>query len=461
LAHGTAAGGTWGKAEEVPGIATLNKGNDAMINSVSCGSAGNCSAVGFYSGSSGNHFGFVVSQVNGIWGKAKEVPGTGGGAEINSVSCASAGNCSAGGYFTSSSSKQQGFVVSQVSGTWGKAEEVPGTATLNTGGFAETDSVSCTSAGNCSAGGFYSDSSGAQAFVVSQVNGTWGKAEEVPGTAILNKGNDAMINSVSCASEGNCSAGGSYAGTEIAGDQAFVVSQVNGTWGKAEEVPGTATLNKNGDGGIDSVSCASAGNCSAGGFYAGTGRQDFHAFVVSQVSGTWRKAEEVPGTSKNAWTNSVSCGSAGNCSAGGFYSVSSSQEAFVVSQVKGTWGKAEEVPGTATLNTGGVAETDSVSCASAGNCSAGGSYFDKSSGAQAFVVSQVSGTWSKAEEVPGTATLNTGAFAAISSVSCASAGNCSAGGYYQAGTGGTQLDSQVFVVSQTSHQAAPAGERAR
>ncbi len=74
-------------------------------------------------------------------------------------------------------------MVSQVNGTWGTAIEVPGTAALNTGGNAQIDSVSCASAGNCSAGGFYTDSSGhGQAFVVSEVNGKWGKAEEVPGT---------------------------------------------------------------------------------------------------------------------------------------------------------------------------------------------------------------------------------------------------------------------------------------
>src|SRR5215472_14676167 len=44
----------------------------------------------------------------------------------------------------------------------------------------------------------------------------------------------------------------------------------------------------------------------------------------------------------------------------------------------GTGGTAKEVPGTATLNQGGSAAVDSVSCASAGTCSAGGSYFDGS-----------------------------------------------------------------------------------
>jgi hypothetical protein len=95
---------------------------------------------------------------------------------------------------------------------WGTAREVPGTAALNAGGNAAVDSVSCTSAGNCSAGGSYKDSSGhQQAFVVSQINGTWGKAKEVPGTSALNQGRNAGVSSVSCASAGNCSAGGSYA----------------------------------------------------------------------------------------------------------------------------------------------------------------------------------------------------------------------------------------------------------
>ena len=102
-------------------------------------------------------------------------------------------------------------MVSEVNGTWRTAIEVPGTAALNAGGVAEITSVSCASAGNCSAGGCYTDSSGhQQAFVVNEVNGTWGTAMEVPGTAALNQGGDAGITSVSCASAGNCSAGGDY-----------------------------------------------------------------------------------------------------------------------------------------------------------------------------------------------------------------------------------------------------------
>jgi hypothetical protein len=61
-------------------------------------------------------------------------------------------------------------VVSQVGGTWGQAEDVPGIAALDvTDGYDLVASVSCASAGNCSAGGFYTDNSEhQQAFVVSQ-----------------------------------------------------------------------------------------------------------------------------------------------------------------------------------------------------------------------------------------------------------------------------------------------------
>src|SRR5690242_19475372 len=90
------------------------------------------------------------------------------------------------------------------------------------------------------------------------------------------------------------------------------------------------------------------------------------------------------------------------------------------------WGTAREEPGTAALNQGGVAEVVSVSCASADSCSAGGSYRDSSFKFQAFVVNQVNGTWHTAIEVPGTAALNQGGNAAVRSVSCAAAGNCSA-----------------------------------
>ena len=127
--------GSWGRAVEVPGLGALNKGGQAGVASVSCGSAGSCAAGGDYQ----NHGlqGFVVIERHGRWGQAIEVPGlgalnTGGYAQVASVSCAPAGSCAVGGYYSEPHS-EQGFVASERNGRWGTAIAVPGLAALNTG----------------------------------------------------------------------------------------------------------------------------------------------------------------------------------------------------------------------------------------------------------------------------------------------------------------------------------------
>jgi hypothetical protein len=312
---------------------------------------------------------------------------------VISLSCEGAGYCSAGGFYGSAAfGHTQAFVAGQANDSWGTAVEVPGTAALNKRGVGELTSVSCASSGNCSAGGSYTDGSGGQAFVADEVNGIWRTAEEAPGTAALNTGGRAAVTSVSCASAGNCSAGGHY--TDGSGHfEAFVVSEVNGAWGTAVEVPGTAALNGGGNAGIASVSCAAAGHCGAGGFYTDRSGNE-QAFVASQADGAWGAAVEVPGTSALnkagvAAVASVSCASAGNCGAGGSYLAAPGQlQAFVADEVNGAWRTAEKVPGIAALNKGGSAGIDSISCAPAGECGAGGSYTDDSGHGQAFVVTR-------------------------------------------------------------------------
>src|SRR5579871_3882247 len=60
---------------------------------------------------------------------------------------------------------------------------------------------------------------------------TWGAAVEVPGFGALNVGGGGIqsdvFSSVSCASSGNCSAGGVYRTDNSGGSQPYVVSEVN------------------------------------------------------------------------------------------------------------------------------------------------------------------------------------------------------------------------------------------
>jgi hypothetical protein len=71
-------------------------------------------------------------------------------------------------------------------------------AALNKGGFVDVPSVSCASSGNCAAGGTYTapvfgDSRG---FVATERNGVWAKAIQEPGLQALNAGQDARWQSV-------------------------------------------------------------------------------------------------------------------------------------------------------------------------------------------------------------------------------------------------------------------------
>jgi hypothetical protein len=397
-ARARAGGAVRGRAIEVPGLGALNAGGEAQVSVVSCASAGNCAAGGFYRDRSRHSQAWVASQVNGRWGTAIEVPGTAalnadGEAVVSAVSCGSAGNCMAGGSFKSIHGRFQGFLASERNGRWGTAIVVPGTAALNAGGDGAVTSVACASAGNCTAGGYYADGSGPdgtghwryQAFVASQQNGRWGTAIEVPGTATLDAGGIAGVNSVACASVGNCAAVGFYHDRSSIYSLPFVASQRNGRWGTAIEVPGWGALNAGGEAQVSAVACAPAGNCTIGGSYDGR-HGSFRAFVGSQRNGRWDVA--TLNAAGFAAVRSVSCASAGNCAAGGYYVDGSGHlQAFVASQRNGRWGTAIEVPGTPALNAGGEAQVNSVSCNRPGPCTAGGSYKHSHGPTQGFVVS--------------------------------------------------------------------------
>lgn len=465
VSPGRSEPGRWGTAIEVPGSATLDTGGAPWTaavssSSMSCASPGDCTASGNTGLAGSRQRVFVVSQVRGTWRAARAIPGlaalnAGHNASAGPVSCASPGNCSAGGWYWDARHHARAFVASEVRGTWHKAVEVPGTAVLGKLS-AQLNSVSCTTPGNCSAGGSYyvSDRRG-QAFVVSETRGKWRGAISVPGVAGLNPDGVAGISEISCSSPGNCSAAGTYTDTSH-NTRVFVVSEVRGTWGEAIQAPGTATLGRPG---VKGVSCGSAGNCAVVGSYYGS--QGFeYPFVENQVNGKWGSATPVPGMASfgqkgNGHLDAVSCAAPGDCAAAGSEGINNGFDAygggqpFVVTEMNGTWRKARLVPGVNALNTGADGDVVALSCASAGNCSAGG-YFgigrpdQKVYDYSAFVVSEVNGVWGKALQIPGMHALNKGKQAGIATVSCPAAAKCSAGGSYEDGA----YHGQAFVVSE-------------
>jgi hypothetical protein len=442
----------WGSAQEIPGTSALNRGGDAFVTSMACGSAGNCVAGGSYGDVPGHNFGlsqaFVADEVNGRWRIAIEVPGTaalnrGHYASVNSVSCPSAGNCAMGGYYHDRYHDSQAFVANEVNGRWHAAIEVPGTAALNLGHDAVVSSVSCGAPGECTAGGSYRDRARRyQAFVADEVDGRWHKAVQIPGTAVHSLGGFAQVTALSCPSHGNCAVGGFDDATGN-NPHLFVASQVRGHWRQAAKLTGPRSVV---DAELNSLSCPTAGYCVAGGDYTtGTVRRHRVPFLASEVKGVWRAAIRVPGSRAYpvSAVGSVSCVSPGNCAAGGYLATYTQPLPFVVSEVNGVWHTAiriRSVAGLALYN-GGVS---SVACVSRGNCVAGGQY-DHQGNYEGFLMSEVNGQWRRPMTVPGLPALNVlQVVGEVDVIACPAAGRCVAAGVYS----DAAASLQVFVTDQ-------------
>jgi hypothetical protein len=128
---------------------------------VSCASATICAAAGYYTDSSGNQQGLLLTWSGTSWTATKApLPAGASTMAIESLSCDSALPCVVTGHYTDSSGNQQGLLLTW-SGTSWTATTAPlpaGAATPNPG--VDIGSVSCTSATTCIASGYYIDSSG-------------------------------------------------------------------------------------------------------------------------------------------------------------------------------------------------------------------------------------------------------------------------------------------------------------
>jgi hypothetical protein len=357
---------------------------------------------------------------------------------MDSVSCASAGDCSAVGNYFDSSGNQEGLLLSEVAGKWAKGVEATPPATAGSNPFLGLDSVSCASAGNCSAVGTFLDSSGNQQGLLStESSGKWAKAVEASPPADTRANPLVFVGSVSCAKPGDCSAVGNY--VDSSGNwQGVLLSESSGKWAKGVEAVLPANAGSNPDISLGSVSCASPGDCSAVGTYDDKSG-NVQGLLLSESSGKWAKAVEATlpataGSSTGVGLGSVSCASPGHCSAvGTYFDSSANQQGLLLTESSGKWetGVQAVLPSNVAANPG--VELGSVSCArsSPGNCSAFGTYDDPSGNIEGLLLSESSGKWASGVEAVLPANAGSNPNIAVGSVSCASPGDCSAVARYE------------------------------
>lgn len=164
-------------------------------------------------------------------------------------------------------------------------------------------------------------------------------------------------------------------------------------------------------------------------------------FTVTETAGTWQRATPLRGTITLGWpadtqeVTALTCVAPGQCTALGAYGSSANSTdgapvvavPFAAAQVHGTWSAIHAIRG---LPAGAVALVTSVSCAAAGDCAAGGYWFANPNGDEhtqgndhAFLLTQTRRTWGRAQPVPGLAALGSGD-SKVEAVSCQPIGGC-------------------------------------
>ena len=372
--------------------------------------------------------------------------------EFGALSCPSAGDCSAVGEYRDGADNEQGFLLSESAGVWGTGVEVSLPANVGPKPQVVLNRLSCLSVGNCIAVGNYTEPSrkGWQGFLVSETAGTWSTAAMVPSlpaNASSNPEEPMPMGGVSCTSVGNCTAIGSY--TDSSGDlEGFIWTETAGVWGTAVEVTPPANATSNPGVKLESLSCPSAGNCAAVGEYRDSSGPS-PGLILSETSGTWSIGVQamMPAGARSSNLAQVQCASAGNCTAFGTAENPEERYGVFLTETAGVWGAGVRRPLPAGAESQLVIE-GSLSCPAAGDCSYVGNWKVNEFVSHALLVTENDGTWGPGINgaLPANATGN-GAF--LSSVSCTAPGRCSAVGSYRADNGGDYAPEEGMVFTAT------------
>ena len=376
--------------------------NNESANSISCASAGNCVAVGSYDTNTGT-VALLETETNGTW--ASVTPPMPTNADVATpdsylyqVSCSSPGNCAAVGYYKlAPSGDYSQLILVEKNGAWSAVETTLPSDTV-AGTQNELYSVNCPSDNNCTATGYYQIAAGAQALIVNEVDGVWTAVDPTPlpsGAGPQGSHRD-VLQSVTCTSPGNCTAVGWYYNAGITYYGFLVETSVNGAWtNQSVALPADAVVGT--DLGLYGVSCPSSSSCVAGGAYDTVNGQT--AVVLTQNGGTWTASAvalpsdavpEAPGSVVNA----VHCASAGNCTAVGSYASGPSETTPLLAvQTNGVWSNVV-APTPSDMISNVDNQYYDISCSTANNCLALGGYYN-GAGELPLLGVETNGVWSQ------------------------------------------------------------------
>ncbi|HEY3951875.1 MAG TPA: hypothetical protein VGM53_00740 [Streptosporangiaceae bacterium] len=304
--------GTRWAAEPTPHVPGSMTGDLAgsPLAAVSCTSASECTAVGYYRApdSGTGYLDGLAERWNGTAWVVQPLPTSAEFSPLSGVSCTSATSCMAVGvFFNLKHSSPYKVLAEQWNGTTWTVETAPTPAEDVTMG-----GVSCTSASACTLVGSY-ESGDNQYTLAERWNGATWTRQQTPNAA---GSAESWLSGVSCTSATSCMAVGYASGTKPRSVDVPLAERWDGkTWSILPAVnPSDAALTK-----LDGVSCSSATSCTAVGSWTGHTSQSIDPTLAEQWNGkTWAvQTTPDPGASTNELA-AVSC-QAGPCIAAGSY----------------------------------------------------------------------------------------------------------------------------------------------
>jgi hypothetical protein len=388
----------------VPGGATTS-----LLAGVSCASAGSCTAVGYYVNGSGTQQPLAEVWNGSVWAIRPTAIPSGGGA-LSRVSCSSGSACLAIGPGSG------GPLVEQWNGAVWSIQTI---ATPAGASSVSLYGVSCTGSTGCIVVGTWTEivtvtcnplqchcfrppcrrSSAVQSTLVEQWNGrSWTIQPTTTGTG-------GSLYNASCVGTA-CTAVGQTAG------HGTLVEEWNGSTWTIQPTPA-------GGGGFSGVSCPTAGACEAVGAINGV-----IMFAEGWNGTSWaiQTTPGPPGPADNDLTG-VSCPAATACTAVGSYTNISDQTAALADDWNGSTWASEPIPIPSSATSSSLAR---VSCTSPTACVAVGNYVN-SAGTQAALAETWNGTAWAIQTTPNPAGASS---SSLGDVSCTSSATCTAVGNY-------------------------------
>ncbi len=325
----TLSNGTWtAQAAPMPSDVAPgpSPGPDATLSAVACTSVGACTAVGYYTNTSGTEVALVETLSGTTWtAQPAALPhDVSGFSNLTWLSCPTAGWCMATGEYESSTGN--GYPLTETvsaGGLTGAAVPLPGDA-QTTSGFGQGFGLSCPTTTFCAIVGWYENLSGdAFGFIGTLSGGSW-KVETTPLPSGPGTPEFGTSYGVACPTASLCTAVGFY---DTGSNEPGVINTWNGSsWSAlAAPLPSDAQADQPNEQ-LETVSCPTAAFCMTSGNYTATGGNSA-AYVDTLAAGSWTStavplpSNSNPSGNDGSYAKWVTCYSPVACTVVGSYTV--------------------------------------------------------------------------------------------------------------------------------------------